>query len=411
MEARVTPALLVIADISGFTRFMLSHDKALAHSQMIVGGLMEALMAQVDRPLTVVEVEGDALFMYAPRAQDATVRAGRGRFLLDRIRRMFHTFDRQRAEMAAYSICHCQACASLSELKLKVVVHAGEVVLSRVGDFPVLAGPDVIMVHRLLKNSVGARQYVLVTEPALADLPVPDGVTVHEGSESYDAGTIRTRYWFPDSLMTIGPAELVASFSEDNIGVRILRHEVQREYTDVAAHPDRGYHFNTGRVAMEATEYDPAWIACVPDTVAASFAGTGNPFSMGVLKPGEHVVDVGCGAGTDAIIAAHMVGRDGHVIGIDMTPAMVEKASAAAAEAGLEQIEFREGFAEALPVPDGWADVVLSNGAINLCPDKGRAYAEMFRVLRPGGRLQVADITVERAVPETARRDVDLWTN
>jgi len=148
----------------------------------------------------------------------------------------------------------------------------------------------------------------------------------------------------------------------------------------------------------------------VPSSVLESFAGTGNPFSMGEMKPGEHVVDVGSGAGVDSVIAGLMVGRDGHVIGVDMTPAMLAKATAAIAGQDLEQIEFREGYAESLPVPDEWADVVISNGAVNLCPDKARVFREMFRVLRPGGRLQIADITVQKPVPEGARKNVDLWT-
>jgi TusA-related sulfurtransferase/precorrin-6B methylase 2 len=148
----------------------------------------------------------------------------------------------------------------------------------------------------------------------------------------------------------------------------------------------------------------------VPEQVIQSFAGTGNPFSLGKLRSGEQVVDVGCGAGIDSFIAARMVGPYGYVIGVDMTPAMLKKARRAQEEAGLSNLEFRFGYGESLPVPDGWADVVISNGMINLMPDKAAAFAEMARVLKPGGRLQIADIVVEKAVPISAKCNVNLWT-
>ena len=135
----------------------------------------------------------------------------------------------------------------------------------------------------------------------------------------------------------------------------------------------------------------------------------GNPFSLGALRPGEHVLDVGSGAGLDCLIAARMVGVDGHVIGVEMTAAMIEKGRAAADTMGIDQVEFREGYMESLPVPDAWADVVISNGCINLAPDKSLVLNEMFRVLRPGGRLQVADVTVLKPVPSEAKGDIDLW--
>lgn len=410
-QPTITPALLLIADISGFTRFMLAHDKALMHSQMIIGGLMETLMKQVDRPLTILELEGDALFMYAPKTSDADAWQARGRHLYDRMMRLFDTFNQRLAELAAYSICHCDACANIGDLRLKVVAHSGEVLVTQVDRFPVLSGPDVITVHRLLKNSVEEEQYVLMSDSAYQDLPVPEDVPVQKGREEYDVGTIETFFFVPDARRVFDKQALLRSFSDDNVAVKILRHEVQKEYTAVAGEPDRGYHFNTGRAAAEITEYDPAWIEKVPPPVLESFAGTGNPFSMGELKPGEHVVDIGSGAGTDSFIAARMVGTDGHVIGVDMTPAMCQKAASAATEAGLQQLEFREGFAEALPVPDDWADVIVSNGVVNLCPNKELVFSEMLRVLRPGGRIQIADITVDVPVPEGAKRNVDLWTN
>ena len=148
-----------------------------------------------------------------------------------------------------------------------------------------------------------------------------------------------------------------------------------------------------------------------PNGVIESFAGTGNPFSLGALEFGDHIVDVGSGAGLDSLIAAGMVGPDGHVIGVEMTPAMIEKARSGAREAGLDQVEFREGHAEALPVSNHWVDVVNSNGVVNLSPDKPLVFNEMFRVLRPGGQLHIADITVQRPVPEGAKQNIDLWTN
>ena len=142
----------------------------------------------------------------------------------------------------------------------------------------------------------------------------------------------------------------------------------------------------------------------------ASFAGTGNPFSMGMPSDGEYVIDIGSGAGLDTTIAARAVGPAGHVIGLDMTSAMLEKARAGAASLGYDQLEFREGFTESIPVPDGWADLIISNGVVNLSPDKSLAYEEILRALRPGGRLQIADITVNRPISDEARRDIDLWT-
>lgn len=195
-----------------------------------------------------------------------------------------------------------------------------------------------------------------------------------------------------------------------NLDVARLRRAVQDEYTEVAADPALGFHFHTGRPLAVLLGYDRAYVDALPDVVVESFAGVGNPWVWGPLRSGETVVEVGSGAGLDAILAARQVGPAGRVIGVDMTPAMVAKARANAARVGVTNVEFREGLAEALPVPDGSADVVTSNGVINLCPDKDAVYRELFRVLRPGGRLQIADIVVTRAVPQDAREDIDLWT-
>jgi ubiquinone/menaquinone biosynthesis C-methylase UbiE len=156
--------------------------------------------------------------------------------------------------------------------------------------------------------------------------------------------------------------------------------------------------------------YDESILNLIPESAIESFAGTGNPFQLGRIQPGERVVDVGAGAGIDSLIAGHMTNPEGRVLGIDMTPSMLRKAHRAREEAGLSNVEFREGHGEALPVPDGWADVVISNGVLNLMPNKYLALKEMARVLKPEGRLQIADILVEKEVPEGAKQDVDLWT-
>ncbi len=197
---------------------------------------------------------------------------------------------------------------------------------------------------------------------------------------------------------------------EPALDLDTLRQAIQEEYAEVASHPEKGFHFHTGRPLARMLEYQDEWLIGIPESSIESFAGTGNPFNLGVLSPAQRVVDVGCGAGIDSLIATKKVAPDGHVIGVDMTPSMLEKARRAAKEANLTNVEFREGYAEALPVPDGWADVVISNGVLNLMPDKDAALEEMSRVLKPGGRLQIGDILVQKAVPESAKRKIDLWT-
>ena len=189
-----------------------------------------------------------------------------------------------------------------------------------------------------------------------------------------------------------------------------LRKAIQAEYKEVANNPGKDFHFHTGRTLTRIVGYNNEWFNGVPESAIESFAGTGNPFAMGELACGEKVVDIGSGGGIDSLVAARMVGSDGKVVGIDMTPAMLDRARAAAAESGIDNVEFREAYMEGIPVSDGWADVVISNGVLNLTPDKQKTLAEMFRVLRPGGRLQIADILVTREVPEAAKRKIDLWT-
>jgi arsenite methyltransferase len=199
-------------------------------------------------------------------------------------------------------------------------------------------------------------------------------------------------------------------FPTPELDVESLRRAILLEYAEVAEHPELGFHFLVGRPLAAVLGYDPAWLAEIPESSIESFAGTGNPFSLCPLGLGEKVVDVGCGAGIDTLIAASMVGPAGRVIGVDMTTAMLAKARRASVEAGRDNVDFRESTAEALPIEDGWADVVISNGVLNLMPDKDAGLAEMARVLRPGGRLQIGDILIQHPVPESARQQIDLWT-
>ncbi len=197
---------------------------------------------------------------------------------------------------------------------------------------------------------------------------------------------------------------------QHGLDLNLLRSAIQEEYAEVAAVPDKGFHFHTGRFLADRLGYPSERVAALPDSVVESFAGVGNPFSWGNPVPGECVLDLGSGAGFDALQAAAMVGPTGRVVGVDMTPAMLAKARNNAALLGLTNVEFREGHLEALPVDDASVDVVISNGVINLCPDKETVLAEAFRALKPGGRMQIADIIVAKAVPDGAKHDIALWT-
>ncbi len=202
-----------------------------------------------------------------------------------------------------------------------------------------------------------------------------------------------------------------------------LRHEVQDKYAAVAERPDDDFHFHTGRAIAERCRYDMSEVDTLPDRAVESFAGVANPFELRSLQPGERVVDLGSGAGMDSFLAARTVGPDGdwegiptgHVVGVDMTPAMLAKARSTARILMADRVlptnvEFCHGFLEDIPVMDEWADVVISNGVFNLCPDKVTVFNEVLRVLKPGGILQFADIANGAPVPEEARRHIDLWT-
>ena len=196
---------------------------------------------------------------------------------------------------------------------------------------------------------------------------------------------------------------------EVELDVELLKSEIKKTYASVSEEPEKDFIFPTGRAWAEDLDY-PHELARVPERAAESFAGVANPFSLGRLEPGERVLDLGCGAGTDSLVAAQMVGEQGHVTGIDMTPQMLAKARAAAAELGATNVEFVEGEAERLPFADESFDVVLSNGVIDLIPDKDAVFSELHRVLAPGGRMQIADVTIQNPVGAEGRRDIDLWT-
>ncbi|SRR5712691_7068133 len=196
---------------------------------------------------------------------------------------------------------------------------------------------------------------------------------------------------------------------EIEIDVDLLKREIKRTYASLSQEPEKDFVFPTGRAWAEDLDYPPE-LANVPDAAAGSFAGVANPFSLGRLEQGERVADLGCGAGTDSLVAAQMVGPEGSVTGIDMTPEMLARARAAAGELGADNVEFLEGEIEHLPFADGSVDVVISNGVIDLVPDKDAVFAEIFRVLRPGGRMQLADVTIQNPVSEEGRRNIDLWT-
>lgn len=195
----------------------------------------------------------------------------------------------------------------------------------------------------------------------------------------------------------------------DSIDSDRLRREVHGKYRDVALQPGRIADFHTGRRLAGRLNYPRSIVDALPYRAVESFAGIGNPFALRPLQPGEHVLDIGCGAGFDAFVAAGQVGPAGQVTGVDMTPERVTKAQATACALGLRHVEFREGLAESLPVSDGWADVVISNETINLCPDKRAVFAAIHRVPRPGGRPQFADVANGNPVPPEALQDIDLW--
>jgi arsenite methyltransferase len=196
----------------------------------------------------------------------------------------------------------------------------------------------------------------------------------------------------------------------NDVDAAALREAVKDKYKEVALSPDSEFHFHTGRGLAKKLGYDMSIVDLLPESAVESFAGVACPFSFGRLDKGQRVVDAGSGAGFDSFVAASMVGNEGAVIGIDMTEEMLGKSRSNATSMTLNQVEFREGLLEDMPVEDGWADVVISNGVFNLCADKKRAFSEVLRVLRPGGKLQFADIANGKPVPGEALQNIDLWT-
>lgn len=400
--------LLMLADISGYTGFMTAHRKALAHGQMIITELLQTLIAQIESPLEISKLEGDAVFLYAVKEETDGVWEGARARIGSTFLRFFEVFSDRLRDLTAASVCSCHSCANIDKLRLKLIVHSGDALFYKIGNFFELSGVDVIIAHRLLKNSVGADQYILLTEPAYQDVHFPERID-RVGEEEYDAiEKLRTYVHFPgaragsDGTLHLPPTRVTGD---------ILRYEIRRKYVEVANNPNQGFHFHTGRPLAKLLGYRDDWLAGLPEGCVESMAGTGCPFSMGELHTGARVVDIGCGAGVDTLIAARMVGPAGRVVGVDMTPEMLAKARAGAQAVGAEQVELRSGQAESLPVEDGWADAVISNGVLNLCPDKTAVYREIFRVLKPGGRMQIGDILVEKPIPEEARRDSELWTD
>ena len=194
------------------------------------------------------------------------------------------------------------------------------------------------------------------------------------------------------------------------VDVDLLRSEIEKTYTDVSTDPAKDFIFPTGRAWAEDLGYPQPELSRVPEATVGSFAGVANPFVLGRIEEGSDVLDLGCGAGTDLLIAAQMVGPEGSVTGVDMTPSMLERAQASAAEMGIANVALHQSLIETLPLEDESVDIVISNGVIDLVPDKDIVFEEIDRVLRPGGRLQIADVVIHTEVSEDARDRIDLWT-
>jgi 2-polyprenyl-3-methyl-5-hydroxy-6-metoxy-1,4-benzoquinol methylase len=401
MRSEQRQLLMLIADISGYTKLLMRHGKALAHGQMVVGELLRVLLEEVQPPFEVSRLEGDAVIVFAPYDEAAGAPPPDAADLIDRWLTAFHT---TLADLAQNTICRCPACGNIAELDLKIVGHSGSALIADVGRFTELHGVDVIVTFRLLKNTVDAAGYVLLSEAASAGQPFGDRLTFSPHTEDYDdVGPVRCQLARTHGYgVSNEPAEARSSFPWD-----VLRHEIRAEYGEVADNPTKGFHFHTGEPLARRLGYVEDDILAAPAAALASFAGTGNPHAIAEIPPGANVVDIGCGAGFDTFIASRRCGETGHVIGVDMTPEMVAKARSWADDH--DNINIRLGFAEELPVDDAWADCVISNGVLNLCPDKPTVLAEIHRVLKPGGSLFLGDVLVRKAVPEKAKRDIDLW--
>src|ERR1051326_8073236 len=337
MALREEKVMLLIADISGYTDFMLANEKSLEHSHIIIGELIETILNEVELPLTLAKLEGDAIFLYAVKDDSFAQRA---HDLGERVLRFFHAFANKVAELTLSSFCKCGACTNIEKLKLKAVVHSGRCTFCQIANLTELSGVDVIVVHRLLKNTVGLKEYVLLTETAQQDLQLPLTL-LSKGEETYDGiGTVPTYVYSPPEKPAYVPDPAAPAPS---LFLETLRCEIKREYAEVATNPDKGFHFHTGRTLAALLGYSEELLEGIPEEAIGRLAGTGNPFALGPLQPGETVVELGCGAGMDTLIASRMVGPDGRVISIDMTPEMLDEARAAATAAGATNIDFHLG--------------------------------------------------------------------
>ena len=398
--------IFFIADISGYTRYIVSNEKEMAHSQIIIRDLINTIIAEIKAPMQVIRLEGDAIFLYVDKG-DPLVRWELVREnLLETLITFFRVFSNKIAELTLHKICTCNACNNVDLLKLKIIAHSGSTMFFHINDILELSGTAPIIIHRLLKNSIDADEYILMTESALEDLMVPREEVVTSSENYEELGEIKTFIYTPPPP---APYQPDGTSHYPQVFVDTLREEVKKEYAVVAQDPQQGFHFHTGRRLAEMLDYDGEILDQFPEKIVESFAGTGNVFKLGEIKQGEFVLDIGCGAGLDSLIAARIVGPEGKVIGVDMTHAMIKKARQNAVSADVGNIDFIEDYNEQLPVPTEWADVIISNGAINLSPDKDLVFSELFRILKPGGRLLIADILVQKPVPSSARNNLDLW--
>lgn len=316
MDDAERESIFFIADISGYTKFIFADEKEISHSQMVIRELITTLMDQVNLPLRLVRIEGDAVFLYALKDDPEHPWEKVSKTLARDMMGFFQVFSDKLSELMIHKVCNCGACVNIEILKLKVVAHSGTAAFYRLGEHQELTGLSPIVIHRLMKNSVQATEYMLFTESAYRDIAPPDW-QVEEGEEQYDdIGAIKTYVYYPPEPEPYVPS---ADSKLPAVFIDTLRSEVSREYCQVAQKPELGFHFHTGRRLTAMLEYEDHWLEGLPEEAIESFAGTGNPFKLGDICPAEKVVDAGCGAGLDFIIAAKMAGADGEVIGIDMT--------------------------------------------------------------------------------------------
>jgi hypothetical protein len=292
--------VFIIADISGYTRFIVSNEKEMVHSQIIIRDLINTIISEIKAPMQLIRLEGDAIFLYVDKG-DPLIRWELVQpTLLDTLITFFRVFSNKISELTLHKICTCNACSNVDQLKLKIVAHSGKTMFFNINDILELSGTAPILIHRLLKNSINADEYVLMTESALEDLMVSKD-DVDLGTESYDElGTINTFIYYPPPPEPYHPD---SSSNYPQIFIDTLRTEVKNEYAVVADDPEQGFHFHTGRRLAEMLDYDQNILNQFPERVIESFAGTGNVFKLGEIKPGETVLDVGCGAGLDSLIA------------------------------------------------------------------------------------------------------------